>query len=169
MKNIVKVLAVLLLVSIIVGAFSGCAQIFYCAKIFDSVGNLVLSSFKESNPIYSSRKNPNAPRSRSFIITDKASCDTIFDESAFDIDFDREVILLCTFSNCYIRRYYLDKISIQDGKATVYVRMQRRNIPDSVVVYQRWIAERMRKVEIETVEFYEWKYDVYNGGRYEKI
>ena len=171
MKKTVKTIAVLLLLSVTVGAFSGCAQIFYGARLYDNIDrNLVLDTFRWNNPIYVTTENPSHPDSRSFVIADKATYDTVFVDSAFDINFDKEMILLCTFDNCYPRRsYYLDKISIKDGKAIVYIRMQRRNVKDCAQVYQKWIAVRMRKVDIDSVEFYEWKYSIYNGGRYEKI
>ena len=144
MRKTVKVLAVVLLVSLMVGAFSGCAQVFYGARMYDNLDKyLVLDTFRWSNPIYITTENPGYPDSRSFVIADKATYDTVFVESAFDIDFDREMILLCTFSNCYQRPYYLDKISIQDGKASVYMRMEHSNVNDCVVVYQKWIAVKM--------------------------
>lgn len=167
MKRSLKIVAFILLLSIAVGAFSGCAQIFYGARIYDDIDkNLVLDTFRWNNPIYVTTENPSHPDSRSFVIADKATYDTVFVDSAFDINFDREMILLCTFSNWHHRPYYLDKISIKDGKATVYIRMQRRNVNDCCQVYQKWIAVRMRKVDIDSVEFYEWKS---YGGRYEKI
>ena len=172
MRKTVKFIAIVLLVSLMVGALSGCAQFFYGARMYDRLDKyLVLDTFRWSNPIYITTENPGYPDSRSFVIADKATYDTVFVESAFNINFDKEMILLCTFEDCYTRPYYLDKISIKDGKASVYVRMQKtiRDVPDAVVPYQRWLAVKMRKADIETVEFYEWMYDVYNGGRYEII
>lgn len=167
MKISLKIVAFLLLVSITIGAFSGCAQIFYGAQLYDNIDrNLVLDTFRWNNPIYVTTENPSHPDSRSFVIADKATYDTVFVDSAFDVNFDDEMILLCTFSNCYPRPYYLDKISIKDGKAIVYIHMRQHGANDCVVVYQKWIAVRMRKVDIDSVEFYEWKS---YGGRYEKI
>ena len=170
MKKIVKILAVVSLLAIATSTFSSCSVVRYNAKIYSDIGEKILPSFRENSPIYN-KYNMSAPESRSFIVADESTYNSIFEETAFDVDFDKEMLLVCTFSDVYKRRYYVDRVSLKENNLNVYIRIKSAwpGVKDACQPYQRWLVVKMRSTDIDSVTFYEWKFDVYNGGKYEKI
>ena len=172
MKKVIKIIAIILLIATVVGVLMTLPATRYGAKIYSDIDELLLPSFKENSTIYHWHDNTTAPYSRTFIVADKETYDAMFEEGAVNVNFEKEMILVYTFNDNYAtgsRRYYLNKISVNEGKATVYVRLQNHIGKDAVAPYQRWIAVKMKKADITSVEFMEWKFDIYNGGRFKKL
>ena len=143
MKRIIMFSMVLL---VVLGLFTGCSVSKYNAKIYSNAKDLLLPSFWEENK---------ANESNTFVITDKETFDSVFDKDKLDVDFDKQMVCLCIFSDTSPREYILDSISVKDGKTTIYIKLTHSNKKDAVQPYQRCLAVIMDKNDTSEVEFIE--------------
>jgi len=113
MKRIIMFSMVLL---VVLGLFTGCSVSKYNAKIYSNAKDLLLPSFWEENK---------ANESNTFVITDRETFDSVFDKDKLDVDFDKQMVCLCIFSDTSpsSREYILDGISVEDGKTTIYFKL----------------------------------------------
>ncbi len=143
--KIVKLTAFILLLSVIIGAFTACLvtkepdaepeknksniENEYQAEFFNS-SYTSYSSFLDENRIYAYYKEngeyyleENAPKSRTYIIEDFETYREIFETSTNpSIDFDEEIVYYYMFRNWHSSDHYLDEISIIDDTLHIYVK-----------------------------------------------
>jgi len=145
MKRIIMFSMVLL---VVLGLFTGCSVSKYNAKIYSNAKDLLLPSFWEENK---------ANESNTFVITDRETFDSVFDKDKLDVDFDKQMVCLCIFSDTSpsSREYILDGISVEDGKTTIYFKLSHSNKKDAVQPYKRCLAVIMDKTDTSEVEFVE--------------
>ena len=98
-----------------------------------------------------------SPSSRTFIISNKDEFNRIFSKTQIDVDFEKEIVILYIFSdvNPYRKNYNLKGIKRQNTNLTVQIELEKSEKDDSTMLYQRCLVLKMRKVDIDCVEFEE--------------
>ena len=95
-----------------------------------------------------------SPSSRTFIISNKDEFNRIFSKTQIDVDFEKEIVILYIFSDMNPNRNYnLKEIKRQNTNLTVQIELEKSEIDDSTMLYQRCLVLKMRKVDIDCVEF----------------
>ena len=180
LKKIISFTLALLLLSI---TLVGCSVVRYDAELYSYVNDWLDPAFLENNRLGNvNYRNPDYdrdladeaeaegweyevppifiypdnPDTRSFIITDQETFDSMFVEDAIEVDFEREMVLLYMFSSCYPKSrdyYHLDKIKVKDELVTVYFARDNDRSNDSVYSYHRCMAVKMKKAEVTTANF----------------
>ena len=156
MKISLKIVAFLLLVSITVGAFSGCAQIFYGAKIIDGrAENLINENFYAENKLF----HGVSPRTRSFIIKSQDEYDAIFSEEAnYDVDFSKKMLVVLTFITVYALTAEIRGMSLNDETLFVTINLKSPHLwpfnwGGSGPPYQRYVVLEMNDKDVSNIEF----------------
>ena len=151
----------------------------YRTKMYSYCNEWLDPTFLENNMITSTRiDNPNSnedeaqslenpkyfgppdgvPSTRTFIITEKETFDEIFTNSPISVNFDKEMIVLYTIGSVYPagQNYKLEKIEVGGDTATVYFDLDKKpwdNRKNAVLIWQRYMVVKMKKMNISTVEF----------------
>ena len=156
MKKTVKTIAVLLLLSVTIGAFSGCAQIFYGAKIIDDRAELLINeNFYAENKLFYGV----SPRTHSFIIKSQDEYDAIFSEKAnYDVDFSKKMLVVLTFITVYVLAAEIRGMSLNDETLFVTINLKSPHLwpfnwGGSVAPYQRYVVIEMNYKDVSNVEF----------------
>ena len=166
MKKTVKTIAVLLLLSVTIGAFSGCAQIFYGAKIIDDrAENLINEKFYAENKVFlpytdgGKKFHTDSPRTRSFIIKSQDEYDAIFSEEAdYDVDFSKKMLVVLTFITVYSLTAEIRGMSLNDETLFVTINLKSPHLwpfnwGGSGAPYQRYVVIEMNYKDVSNVEF----------------
>ena len=99
-------------------------------------------------------KDTESPSSRTFIISNKDEFNRIFSKTQIDVDFEKEIVILYIFSDVNpSRNYNLKEIKQQNTNLTVQIELEKSEKDDSTMLYQRCLVLKMRKVDIDCVEF----------------
>ena len=97
-----------------------------------------------------------APGELIFIITDKDEFEKIFVKYDSTVDFEKEIVILYIFPDVYPGRdYYLKKIDLNEQSLDIYFKLEKRNVKDATMPYQRCFMLKLKKVEFEEVNFIE--------------
>lgn len=95
-----------------------------------------------------------SPDTRTIVIDNEQEYNRIFKPGYLDVDFNSEIIYLYIFANTSpFEAYYIDKISVDNERVTIYIKLEYRNIKDSTMPYQRCVIEKMLKTETTKVLF----------------
>lgn len=163
MKN--KVINLLIFIVFIL-VLCGCNNK-YNAVLYNHADKWISEDFLDNNRVKAYYRNENyiegeddkyiyddeAPRSRTFIITDQDRFSEIFSKYDKSIDFDSELVVLYIFSDVSPRDYKIKKIYYENQALTIQIKLENTNKKDSVMPYQRCIMIKMKKLEIESVNF----------------
>ncbi len=179
----VKFIALILLLSVIIGVFTGCLftdeppknksniENEYQAKLYYSNSNFgVLDSFLNENRIYAGYQEndeyyleENAPKSRTYIIEDLKTYREIFESKGAlpdDLDFDEDILYLHIFRTWHSRDHYLDEISIIDDTLHIYIKDINTSIPNLLSIKQShygvadYFVVKMKRTGVSNVEFH---------------
>ena len=184
LKRLAVLTTVLLL---LITPLSGCSKWRYGAKMYSSYATnasnaLVKEEFINQNKIYGGRyPNPNyygegletedekdlnnysylddttSPESRTFIITDRETFDSIYVEDALEVDFDKQMVILYLHlkSTGRLKCYDIDKIKIDEKQATIYYKKKEdhSNKKGGSGRYKWCTTVVMKKMDITSVEF----------------
>lgn len=166
-----KFLSLGLVLIIIFGLLTGCLNNKYNAVLYSNANEWIDETFLKNNRVKAYYLNENyiygesdpsdkyiydttAPSSRVFIIKDEDSYNRIFSNSQLYIDFEKEMVILYIFSDVNpTREYKLKKIEVNDEILTVKTELERKNVDDATMPYQRCFVIKMNKVEINEVNF----------------
>ena len=152
--------------------FVGCASVRYDPTLYSYTNDWLDNAFLEENKISTAYyrnpdftdihasepkyiKYPDEPKTRTFIITEKEEYDRIFTKSPVEVDFEKEMVILYTCTDVSPREYNLKKMDVNDGVLIAKIKLEHRNVNDSVMPYQRWFVLVMKKMEIGEVKFEE--------------
>lgn len=145
MKKSSKVLAFILALILLIGGFLIYPHIRYGIKTY-SYANVYIPKYALSDL-----------GRGAYIIEDKETYDTIFTLGDIDVNFDKEMIILIVFSdNYWALKYFLDYFSVKDNTAKLYIRLEYTNKNGACETYLRAMAVKIRKIDVENVEVYEW-------------
>ena len=98
--------------------------------------------------------NENYPESRSFIITDRKSFEEIMIEEfkEFEVDFDKEMLLVYTFTTEYVLPAKIADVELNDKTLTVNYNIQLITGAGSARrPFQRWFIVKLNKLDIISV------------------
>lgn len=98
-------------------------------------------------------KDNDSPKSRTFVIDTESKYNDIFTTKPFDIDFNKQMIILYIFSSDTTTNYILKNIEIKDKILKIKIKLENTNVDAGCILHQRCIVIKMNKVEINSVEF----------------
>lgn len=185
MKNkFPKFIALSVALLMLIPLLSGCSKWRYGAKMYSDPGSnaLVRPEFIDQNRIYKGEyRNPDyygegletddekdlnnyeylpdttSPESRTFIITDRETFDSIYVENALEVNFDKQMVILYLHLKHSGRLiYFIDKIEVDDERvATIYYKKKSDNSgkKGGVLRRQRCTTVVMKKIDVTSVEF----------------
>ena len=98
-----------------------------------------------------------SPSSRIVIISQQEEIDKNFKETPFEVDFEREIIILYFFGSSGLKDYKLKRIDLEEQTLNIYFKYDKNNpyVKDSVSLYQRCLMIKLDKIEFDTVNFIE--------------
>lgn len=179
LNRIISFSMALLLLSI---TFVGCSVQRYDAEIYSYVNDRLVPTFLENNKLsgisytnpeydedealkddnYAVPKYlgyPDAPTSRTFIITDEETFNSMYVEGALEVDFEKEMVILYMYrtSTHRSRVFKIDKIEVEGDTLNIYFKQKfdkdKIGVSDAVMRYQRCMTVKMKKIEVSTVNF----------------
>ena len=166
-----KFISLGLVLIMIFSLLTGCSTNKYNAVLYSNANEWIDETFLKDNRVKAYYLNENyiygesdpsdkyiydttTPSSRVFIVTDEDEYNRVFSNSPLDIDFEQEIVILYIFSDVNpTRDYKLKKIEVNDEILTVKTELERKDVDDTTMPYQRCIVIKMNKVEINEVKF----------------
>ena len=162
----IRILALILLAAVL-AAVSGCSRIEANAAILnDNASEWIAPGFYESHytrgAYYGDEcfDDPSLPETRIFLVRDREGYDEIFTpEAGIDVDFSREMLLVCTFTAHYVRPVGIVKLSAGGDLISAELKMKdprglfQRGVGDACRPYQRYVILKLDKSEAERAEF----------------
>lgn len=171
-----KILVIGLVVFMLSSFLTGCydqdfKDTLYNSILYNGVEEWIDDDFLRENRVYAYYRNENyiegvsdpdekyileetLPSSLVFIITEENEYNKIFTKSELDIDFESENVILYIFTDTNpSRKYNLKGIDVNDKVLYVQIGLERKNVNDATMPYQRCILIKMNKVEINEANF----------------
>ena len=149
----------------------------YGAVMYDDAEDMLLESFIEENKIgVALYENPDydpsvndpmldkyikyddMPTTRTYIIKDAETYAKIFKEGAIEVDFDREMLLIYTFTHTEgSKKYFIKNITVNERTAVVEYHLEYdfSDVAGSTEPGQRWFVVEMDKLDVDEVKFVE--------------
>lgn len=139
----------------------------YNAKLYNA-DNWINNDFAEDNLIrnvYYSQSGSGEnvlsddetyPESRTFIVENSEVYNRIFnnDIENFDVDFNKQMLIVYTFRDINHRNLKLISVNLQDAILRItFESISKSGIGDTCMPYQRWIVIKLDKIEVKSVEF----------------
>ena len=169
-----KIVAAGLVLLILFNLLSACASIRFGATLYNDkdVEEWLDEAFLKENPISGARypnenytgphgsepstiRYPDAPKTRVFIITDGEEYEKIIPHYSIEVDFEKQMVILYTFSVDSSRDFNLKSVKVNDGALTVKIKQEASNVLDGSMPGQGWVMLTMKKMEISEVKFEE--------------
>lgn len=167
-----KFISLILVLLSVFSLFAGCSNNNkYNAVLYSNANEWIDETFLNDNRVKAYYLNENyidgqsdpndkyiydttSPSSRVFTVSDEAEYNRIFSNSPMNIDFEYERVILYIFSDVYPEREYrLKKIEVNGEVLIVKTKLEQKNVDDAAMPYQRCIALKINKVEINEVKF----------------
>jgi hypothetical protein len=180
-KNIIKLTAVILILSMVCVLFTNCA-LTYGAKLLEGNAedlinpefyneNKLHSAFYRNDPSDSDEKqfvDPSYPRTRSFIIRSQEEYNVIFSEKAdFEVDFDKKMLIVLTYAPT-AKSLPVEIANMTLDNGTLFVQLETmsphppwRLFGAGGLPRQRYVVIEMKATDVKNVEF-DVKYYGYN-------
>lgn len=96
----------------------------------------------------------NAPDYRNFIITSNDEFNKIFTNTDLTVDFEKEMVLLYIFGDDYPSRdYFLKNISLDGQTLNVKIKLEKRDVCDATMPFQRCLMVKLDKLDVVAVNF----------------
>lgn len=175
-----RFIAVFLAMIAIVCSFAGCSdKQKYNVKMYNISSESIDEEFARENRISGSsfdyanenessevHNSDGLPSFRTFVIKDKQTYDCVFKDQPIVVNFDKEVIVLYTFTDCYRNRNYtVDKIVVDNTNLVVNYKLDISfweqvsslfvPVEDASGPFQRFLALKIEKTDITEVKFKE--------------
>lgn len=144
LKRIIKIAVCIIAVIVCACTLSGCVKY-----------NAEMDSY--ANPYVSVTFVKETESNSTFIFTEKEEFDKVFTRYEGVIDFDKKMVLLYIFFDCYQRNYYLKSIDIKEQVLTVQYKLEPA-LPgkhDAVQGYKRCLMVTLDKQDITSAQFLE--------------
>lgn len=131
----------------------------------DNATELINSDFYKSNytrgALYDDYEASDIelPASRYFIIKTQDEFQTVFSSNAdFDIDFQSDMIVVCTFTSVYIRPAEIDFLKISSDRIDLELSLKNKNqkpfgflMADATRPFQRYVVIKMEKADVSEI------------------
>lgn len=132
----------------------------YNAILYDNCGLWINDDFKAENRVKGAIYNDefewgDYPKSRTFIITDSDSFkNAIIDNfKQFEVDFDKEMIILYTFVADCVLPAKINKMELVDEFLSIHCVIELiRNSLTTCQPFQRWLIVKLDKLSVTAVE-----------------
>ena len=175
-----KLTAIFLVIIVLACLFAGCSdKQKYNVKMYNISSESIDEEFASENRISGSsfdyanenegcevHNSDELPPFRTFVIKDKQTYDCVFKDEPIVVNFDKEVIVLYTFTDCYRNRNYtVDKITGDNANLVVNYKLDISfweqvsslfvPVGDASGPFQRFLALKIEKTDITEVKFEE--------------
>ena len=94
------------------------------------------------------------PKNRTILIDDQEEFDAAFENCPFDVDLEKEMIVVYTFSFIYSRPTLIKKVSFSDGALSIKLENKRAKwgVKDACTPYQRYVIVKLDKLDVTEVK-----------------
>lgn len=123
----------------------------FLSMILIMISMLVLAT----SILFSSACSANYPESRSFIVTNRKSFERMIidDFTEFEVDFDKEMLVVYTFATEYVLPAKIANVELTDRTLTVNYNIELIARAGSARrPFQRWFIVKLDKLDITSVE-----------------
>ena len=105
--------------------------------------------------IKQTQRDPTSPKTRDIIVDSEEKFAEVFNSFHSNIDFENEMLVVHMFTVINCRPAILNKIVLENGNLQVYFRIQdaRPNVNDTTMPGQKAIAVKIKKIELNSIEF----------------
>lgn len=95
-----------------------------------------------------------SPRSRTFVITGQSQLDEIFESFSTPIDFEKQMLVVYVYTDCYLRTQILKSVKLSDNVLKIKFKIEsgEPGHGDARKPYQRTFAVMLDKLNVEAVE-----------------
>ena len=139
----------------------------YNAKIYGNKDEIIPLSFLYDNPVkeanyiretedgkYESYTVDDAPESRTFIITEETTLNSIVKENSLTVDFDKKMVLLYLYCNYYpSRQLYIKKIKCDNKTINISFTYEQKKYKDNNGPTPLYALVVLDKLDVETCNF----------------
>ncbi len=168
MKPNIRWLAALVSVAVLLVSLCACGNNYHAAVYNDQAAEWIRTEFAAENltsGIYidgadTVTDSETYPRTRAFLVDTQEVYDEIFKpDTQIPVDFDHEMLVVCTFTSTYVRPVEITKIK-QNGE-TLSVTLKEKQKSDFFFAvrvsaacqpYQRYVVLKMDKLAVTSVE-----------------
>ncbi len=158
MKKKLIILAVLILSCICL--LTGCNNKFH-AELYDNAAEWIKEEFKNDNRTKGAYYDDEADSlaytpTRTFIVNAKEDYDIIFADSFKEVDFEKQTVIVHTFTIEYTQPAKIKSIKQDDGELVIDYEIELvRGTGSASQPFQRWFVVTMDKTQISSVTFNE--------------
>lgn len=158
-KKVLKILAIIVLVvlvaALVVSNLSYISVWKYHAKLYDYAVDWINEDFASANQVGFDGDGPLLVE-KTFIVDTQEKYYEIFIDGLEieDIDFNNQMIVVCTHATSSHRQIFLTGISVTEGVLEISYRMENKPLVlDASIPYQRWMVVVMDKLNVDSVVF----------------
>lgn len=139
---------------------TGCSYVKHNAVLYDSSVNFINEKFQSQNLIRGSLDNDenknDYPATRTFIVKNQEDFEKIFvyDFSEFEIDFDKEMLIVYTFLTEYVLPAKITNMTLNGETLTIEFSFDLiKGTGSAVRPFQRWFVIKLDNLNISSVVF----------------
>lgn len=142
--------------------FAGCSSDKMNAKMYDNAGGWIKESFSSDNltrgAFYGEERITDSayPENRTFIVNNQEEYEEIFieDTEELDVDFNKETIVVYTYTADSQRENYIKSVNVKDSILKIlYKEKTRSGVGDTTRPFQRWFVVKLDKIDIIGADF----------------
>ncbi len=164
MKKICKSLLTVALAVVILFLLCACGVSYHAAVYSDQADEIIREDFKTANRtggVYIEGEDTvtgeEYPRTRAFIVDTQEAYDEIFHKNVqIPVDFETEMLVVCTFTSNYVRPVRIDRVKQNGDTLSVTLKEKR---PTSIFLtvgaacapYQRYVVLKMDRRSVTDV------------------
>ena len=133
-----------------------CASNKFNSKYFDDIEKYIKEEFISEHEVNLSTKPNDKPKQIIIPVGDIETYNTVFkDDYRIDVDFDKQMIFVCSFFSIYRKEHYLEAVRLADENLVIECTHEKCAGGTGCVCapYQRWCAIRMDIVEYSDISF----------------
>ena len=137
----------------------------YNARLYDNANEYIKKEFAAENLTRGSYygeqdfyADDTYPATRTFIVDNQTKYDEIFIAGLeeFDISFDKQMLIVYTFTTVYHRNNWITSVDVYNSVLTINYKMDEKfGVGDASRPYQRWFVVKLDALNITSVEFVE--------------
>ena len=159
MKKRMLFLGVLVIMGLVLYAGCGNKKIPYNALLYDNVADCVNEDFKKANITSGLTVNDeHLQKSYAWLIISEDDYINKTNESRVNVDFDKQMVVVYTFTTVYAtRKYNLRNLTVENDILTVEYEIEKNNgvVGNATHPQQRWFMIMLDKVNVNAVDFIE--------------
>jgi hypothetical protein len=160
-KRLAKIIAMGVLIIMSIGLFAGCGdnKMPYNAVLYDDAIDWIDADLKDANITSGLVANDeHLQKSYFWLIVSQADFIDKINEPQINVDFDKQIVVIYTFTTVYAtRKYNLYNLSVNGDILTVEYKIEKNQgiVGNASRPKQRWFIVTLDKVDVQSVNFIE--------------